>query len=196
MNSNFENRPSPTGNFDVLARLSNLDSSGPIVRAMSDIDGVTRVVAAGRIIVGSDQELGQVYAMTCDDARGSVKLDAPCTTGSIYLGQGLPGVDTVTLATPDDRGPPGSVITSSSTEYPDESIPGTYPVGGRVDASWITHTRNDAVLMVDQPPIPHHTLLLVTTDGSPGSLRRAIEGMRNRTVKGGAKVDHLEGLTA
>ena len=34
--------------------------------------------------------------------------------------------------------------------------------------------------MVDQPPIPHHTLLLVTTDGSSGSLRRVMEGLRSR----------------
>ena len=177
--ANIINLPPPTGDFDVLAELPNLRDSEPIVRAMEDIDGVTRVVAAGRIIVDSNH-LVQVSAMTCDDARGSVKLDAPCTTGSIYLGQGLPSMDTVTLAAPVRRGPPGSVIVSSSTDYTDESIPGTYPVGGRVEASWITHTRWEAVLMVDQPPIPHHTLLLVTTDGKPGSLRRVMEGFRNR----------------
>ena len=181
VNSNLKNLPSPIGTFDVLAHLPNLNSSEPIVRAMSDIDGVSRVVAVGRIIADSDQKLGWVYTMTCDDARGSVKLDAPCTTGSIYLGQGLPGVDTVTLAAaPDVGAPPGYVILSRSADYTDESIPGAYPVGGRVDASWIAYTRRGAVLMVDQPPIPHHTLLLVTTDGSAGSLRRVMEGFRDR----------------
>ena len=179
VSSNLKNLPVPIGTFDVLARLPNLASSEPIVRAMSDIDGVTRVVAVGKIIVDSDQGIRHVYAMTCDDARGSVKLDAPCTTGSIYLGKGLPGMDTVTLAH-DVGGPPGSVILSSSTDYTDESIPGTYPVGGRVDASWIAYGRAEVVLMVDQPPIPHHTLLLVTTDGSTRSLRRVMEGFRNR----------------
>ena len=171
--ANILNLPPPTGDFDVLAELPNLESSGPIVRAMEDIDGVTRVVAAGRILVESDQELGQIYAMTCEDARGSVRLDVPCAAGNIYLGQGLPDMDTVTLAAAELS--PGS--NSSPT---DESVPGTYPVGGRVDASWITLERSAVLLMVDQPPIPHHTLLLVTTDGSQGSLRRVMEGLRSR----------------
>ena len=38
--------------------------------------------------------------MTCEDASGSVELDAPCTAGSIYLEQGLPDIDAVTLALP------------------------------------------------------------------------------------------------
>ena len=157
----------------MLAELPNLESPGPIVSAMSDIEGVTRVVAVGRILVESDQEIGQLHTMTCDDARGSVRLDAPCTEGSIYLGQGVPDMDTVTLVAAD-------LWPESNSSPTDESVPGTYPVGGRVEASWITLTRSDVVLMVDQPPIPHHTLLLVTTDGSPGSLRRVMEGLRNR----------------
>ena len=68
---------------------------------MSDIEGVTRVVAVGRILVESDQEIGRLHTMTCDDARGSVRLDAPCAAGSIYLGQGLPDMDTLTLAAAD-----------------------------------------------------------------------------------------------
>ena len=171
--ANILNLPPPTGDFDVLAELPNLESPGPIVSAMSDIEGVTRVVAVGRVLVESDQEIGQLHTMTCDDARGSVRLDAPCTEGSIYLGQGVPDMDTVTLAAAD-------LWPESNSSPTDESVPGTYPVGGRVDASWITLTRSDVVLMVDQPPIPHHTLLLVTTDGSPGSLRRVMEGLRSR----------------
>ncbi len=171
--ANILNLPPSTGDFDVLAELPNLESSGPIVRAMSDIEGVTRVVAVGRILVESDQEIGQLYTMTCDDARGSVVLDAPCTAGSIYLGQGLPDIDTVTLVAAD-------LLPGSNSSPTDESVPGAYPVGGRVDASWITVQRSDVVLMVDQPPIPHHTLLLVTTDGSPGSLRRVMEDLRGR----------------
>ena len=125
--ANIDNRPSPTGNFDLLARLPSLEASEPIVRAMEDVDGVTRVVAVGQINVGSFESVGQVWTMTCDDARRSVKLDAPCATGSVYLGQGVPHTDTVTLVPDDDQGPPGSVSSSSGT---DESIPGTYPVGG------------------------------------------------------------------
>ena len=170
--ANIYNLPPSTGDFDVLAELPNLSDYEPIVSAVEDIDGVTRIVAVGRILVESDQELGQLYAMTCDDAHGSVKLDAPCTAGSVYLGQGLPDMDTVTLAAADLD--PGSNLSPT-----DESVPGTYPVGSRVDASWITLVRTDYVLMVDQPPIPHHTLLLVTTDGKPGSLRRVMEGFRS-----------------
>ena len=171
--ANILNLPPSTGDFDVLAELPNLESSGSIVRAMSDIEGVTRVVAVGRILVESDQEIGQLYTMTCDDARGSVVIDAPCTAGSIYLGQGLPNIDTVTLVAAD-------LLPGSNSSPTDESVPGAYPVGGRVDASWITVERSDVVLMVDQPPIPHHTLLLITTDGSPGSLRRVMEDLRSR----------------
>ena len=88
-------------------------------------------------------------------------------------GAGLPDIDAVTLAAAD-------LYPGSNSSPTDESVPGTYPVGGRVEASWITLARNDVVLMVDQPPIPHHTLMLVTTDGSPGSLRRVMEGLRKR----------------
>ena len=112
--------------------------------------------------------------MTCDDAVGSLKLDSPCVVGSVYLGQDAPDTDTVTLVEGDRDYPPGF------TPFLDESIPGSYPVEGRVTASWFYRDRNDAILMVDERPIPNHTLLLVTTDGEPGSLRRVIEGLRDR----------------
>ena len=172
--ANIDNRPPTTGDFDLIARLPNLKESGPIVRAMEEIDGVTRVVAVGRINVGSREGLGQVWTITCDDAGGSVKLDSPCVAGSIYLGQDAPDTDTVTLLQDDADYPPGFV------PFLDDSIPGSYPVSGRVTASWFYRDRNDVVLMVDERPIPNHTLLLVTTDGESGSLRRVIEGLRDR----------------
>ncbi len=175
--ANIDNRLPPTGNFDLLARLPSLEASGPIVRAMEDVDGVTRVVAIGRINVGSFESVGQVWTMTCNDARGSVKLDAPCAAGNVYLGHGVPHTDTVTLVPDDNLGPPGSVSNSSGT---DESVPGTYPVGGRVTASWFYRERDDVVLMIEEHPTPNHTLLLVTTDGKPGSLRRVLERLRSR----------------
>ena len=174
MYANIDNRPPATGDFDLIARLPNLRDSKPIVRAMEAIDGVTRVVAVGRINVGSIEGLGQVWTMTCDDADGSVKLDTPCVAGSVYLGLDALETDTMTLLETDAEYPPGF------TPFLDESIPGSYPVGGRVTASWFYRDRNDAVLMVDEQPIPNHTLLLVTTDGEPGSLRRVIEGLRDR----------------
>lgn len=172
--ANFDNRPPPTGDFDLIARLPSLRDPGPIVRAMEKIDGVTRVVTVGRINVGSAEELGQVWTMTCDDAGGSVKLNSPCVSGSVYLGQDAPDVDTVTLVEEDEDYPPGFI------PFLDESIPGSYPVTGRITASWFYRDRNDAVLMVEELPVPNHTLLLVTTDGEPGSLRRVIEGLRDR----------------
>lgn len=172
--ANFDNRPPSTGDFDLIARLPSLRDSEPIVRAMEEIDGVTRVVTVGRINVGSAEGLGQVWTMTCNDADGSVKLDSPCVAGSFYLGQDAPDTDTVTLVEDDEEYPPGFI------PFLDESVPGSYPVGGRVTASWFYRDRNDAVLMVDELPVPNHTLLLVTTDGEPGSLRRVIEGLRGR----------------
>ncbi len=172
--ANFDNRPPSTGDFDLIARLPSLRDSEPIVRAMEEIGGVTRVVAVGRINVGSAEGLGQVWTMTCNDADGSVKLDSPCVAGSFYLGQDAPDTDTVTLVEDDEEYPPGFI------PFLDESVRGSYPVGGRVTASWFYRDRNDAVLMVDELPVPNHTLLLVTTDGEPGSLRRVIEGLRGR----------------
>ena len=172
--ANIDNRPPSTGDFDLIARLPNLRDSEPIVRAMEEIDGVTRVVAVGRINVDSAEGLGQVWTITCDDADGSVKLDSPCVAGSVYLGQDAPDTDTVTLVEDDEDYPPGFV------PFLDESIPGSYPVAGRVTASWFYRDRSDALLMVEERPIPNHTLLLVTTDGEPSSLRRVIEGLRDR----------------
>ena len=62
----------------------------------------------------------------------------------------------------------------------DEDVLGTYPVAGQVTASWITGERDEAVMIVDEQPIPNHTLLLVSTDGKPGSLRGVIDGLRVR----------------
>ncbi len=169
--SNFDNRPPPTGDFDMLVRLPTLRVSEPIVQAMEAIDGVTRVVAVGRINV--DQERGLVYVMTCDDVRGSVTLDALCTAGSVFLGHGIPDMDTVTLRYK-------TYPNSFGRAEGDPSIPGTYPVGGHIMAAWFYGERNDIVLMVEERPTPDHTLLLITTDGEPGSLRRVIEGLRER----------------
>lgn len=174
--ANIDNRPPPTGDFDVLAPLPNLRDSKPIVRAMEDVDGVTRVVAAGRINAESNPLLGQLWTMTCDDARGSVELDAPCAAGNVYLGHDSPDTDTVTLFAADLPPEPGE-----ESYFIDESIPGSWPVAGRVTAAWFHQQRDDVVLMVDEPPVPHHTLLLVTTDGKPGSLRRVMEGLQGRT---------------
>ncbi len=170
--SNIDNRPPPTGDFDVLARLPTLDSSGPIVGAMSDVDGVTRVVAIGRASVYIDEYEGRVYTMTCDDARGSVKLEGPCEVGSVYPVRRLLDADTVTVTA--QRPFPGMEPDT------DTSIYGTRPVGGRVIASWLPATSNiQAVLITDESPA-RHEVLLITTDGAPGSLRRVIEGLRSR----------------
>ena len=168
--SNFENRPPPVGNYAALAELPNLESPGPIVRAMSDVDGVTRAVAVGRHPVFVGDHSASLYTMTCDEAKGMVELDAPCAAGRIYLPQRRAGVDAVRIgdANPDDPG------------FTDPSLPGVYPVGGQVTAAWIAVSSNKAILMVDERPTPNHALLLVATDGSPGSLRRVMETFRSR----------------
>ena len=167
--SNFDNRPPPIGSFDVAVDLPNLTSPELIVREVSSIDGVTRVVSMGRIPVDMDGEDTSLYTMTCDDVPGSLKLNAPCAVGSIYVADSRIDADTVTVA-----------AHPLVVEQTDETVPGIYPVAGQVTASWIAGERDEAVLIVDQHPTPFHTFLLVTTNGEPGSLRRTIEVLRNR----------------
>ena len=173
--ANFDNRPPPTGNFHVMAEYVDLNSPEQVVSAVSDYDGVTRIVSVGETPVYIDEYEGTLYTMTCDDVRGSIKLSGPCKVGTIYPVRRLLDADhsgPLTLATsyPGGSGP-----------KMDPSIPGVYPVGGRVTASWINAVSNiRAVLIVDQQPVPFRTSLLITTDGNPSSLRRVIEGLRNR----------------
>lgn len=161
--SNFDDRPTPAGTFDVVADLPNLTSPESIVRAVEGFDGVTRVVSVGRSPVFIDDHDTSVYTMTCGDVPGSVNLDAPCAAGSIYLSRQTeaPSV-TVTKGHPDA----------------DDSLAGVYPVGGQVASSWISGDR--AVLIVDQQPTPFHATLLITTDGAPDSLRRVMQGLRSQ----------------
>ena len=174
MYANIDNRASATGEFDVLARLPTLMSPESVVRAIEDIDGVTRVVQVERVSVEVDGNETMVFMMTCDDVRGSVELDASCVAGNVYMASRLArrtDVDRVTL--------------SYGEEFPgepekDPSIPGTYAVGGQVTAPWFTREADDVVLIVEEQPVTNYTILLVTTDGEPGSLRRVIEGFRDR----------------
>ena len=170
--ANFDNIPPPVGNFDVLIRLPNLRSYESVVRAFEGIHGVERVVPVGRIPVRIDGHETSVYTMTCEDAHNSVRLDAPCAAGTVFLARSG-GADTVTVAAYASQYPGGGSTT-------DVDVLGTYPVAGQVTASWITGERDEAVLIVDERPIPNHTILLVTTDGKPGSLRGVIDGLRDR----------------
>ena len=171
--ANFDNRPPPTGNFHVMAEYVDLNSPEQVVSAVSDYDGVTRIVSVGETPVYIDEYEGTLYTMTCDDVRGSIKLSGPCKVGTIYPVRRLLDADTVTVSAHSYPGGSGPKM--------DPSIPGVYPVGGRVTASWINAVSNiRAVLIVDQQPVPFRTSLLITTDGNPSSLRRVIEGLRNR----------------
>ena len=172
--ANIDNRVSVTADFDVLARLPTLMSPEPVVRAMEDIDGVTRVVQVERPHVEIDGNETAVFTMTCDDVRGSVELDAPCVVGNVYLASRLAR-----------RTDADSLTLSYGIEFPsapekDPSIPGTYSVGGQATAPWFDSEVHDVVLIVDEQPITNYTILLITTDGAPGSLRRVIEGLRDR----------------
>ena len=174
MYANIDNRASATGEFDVLASLPTLMSPESVVRAMEGIDGVTRVVSMERVSVEVDGNETRVFMMTCDDVRGSVELDASCVVGNVYLAAGLArrtDVDRVTLSY-------GEVYPGAPEKDP--SIPGTYTVGGQVTAPWFTREADDVVLIVEEQPVTNYTILLVTTDGEPGSLRRVIEGFRDR----------------
>ncbi len=164
--SNFDDRPPPVGSFDVVAQLEDVTGDRPlerIVRTVAGFDGVTRVVPVARHPAGVDGEDRSLYTLTCDDVTGSVELDTPCSVGSIYLsGQ----TESTTV-----------LVTTNPLSGTDASIPGVYPVGGRITASW---TEGRAVLIVYLHPPSEHGLLLVTTDGTPESMRHVMQGLRRQ----------------
>ena len=168
--ANFANRPPATGDFHVLAEFFDPPLSEPMLRAVSRYEGVTRVVPIGKIRgVSIGEYEGGLYTMTCEDVPGSVKLDGPCVVGNIYPVRRLTDADTVTVWVNPERLPPGI------------DISGTYPVGGRVTASWLPASSNiQAVLITDESPVGTGIFLLITTDGEPASLRRVIEGLQAR----------------
>ena len=174
--SNFDNRPPPVGNFDVVAQFDRVTPDGVtpdvvardtfferIVGTVAGIDGVNRVVSVARHPASVDGEDRSLYTMTCGDVPGSVELDAPCASGSIYLSR---QTESATV-----------MVTTDPRSGVDLSIPGIYPVGGQITASW---TEGRAVLIVDRQPPSEYGLLLVTTDGAPESLRHVIQGLRNQ----------------
>jgi len=175
--ANIDNRASVTADFDVLARLPTLMSPESIVGAMEDVDGVTRVVHVERPFLEVEGYETVAFTMTCDDVRGSVELDAPCMVGNVYLAANLArrtDVESVTLSYGNEFFP------GSDEDEKDQSIPGTYSVGGQVKAPWFDRDLDEVVLIVDEQPVTNYTILLITTDGEPGSLRRVIEGLRDR----------------
>ncbi len=171
--ANFANRPPATGDFHVMAEFFDPPLPEPMLRAVSRYEGVTRVVPIGEtrgVSIGEYE--GGIYTMTCDDISGSATLDGPCVVGNIYPVRRLVDAETVTLWVK----PPGSF--SNSVE--DAALSGTYPVGGRITASWLPASSNiQAVLIVEERPTPFR-ILLITTDGEPGSLRQVFEGLRER----------------
>ena len=179
--ANIDNRPPPTGNFHLMAEIIHVTSREQLVRAVAGYDGVTRVVLVGENRgVFIDEYEGGIYTMTCDDVPGSVKLEGPCTVGSIYPVRRLTDVDSVRVWVDPQRHPP-SMSSSDSGSDADTDLSGTYPVGGRVTASWLPATSNiQAVLILDEPLATTRTILLITTDGEPSSLRSVIEGLQAR----------------
>lgn len=163
VSANFQGTPPPVGNFDVFVNLPNLTSPASMVRHVDGVDGVTRTVTAGRIPVDINGKETSLYTLACNDVPGSIVLDAACAVGNIYLASEADAAS-VTLA----------------NRYPetDASIPGVYPVGGRVTGSWVPST--GAVLIVDplRRPTPDHTILLITTDGASESLRHVMQGLQ------------------
>ena len=224
--ANINNRPPPTGDFDVMAKIIDVTPRGGLVqrvakiidvtpreelvqavaelidatpreelaRAMAEFivvtsreelvqavagyNGVTRVVQVERTSAFIGEYEGGLYTMTCDGARGSVKLEGPCAVGNIYPVRRLADADAVSVR-PSHPGP--GMGASDSAPDPGTILSGTYPVGGRVIASWLRAGSNiQAVLITDEPTIGNRTFLFITTDGEPGSLRRVFEGLRER----------------
>ena len=176
--ANIDNRPPPTGDFDVMAEFIDVTSREELVHAVASYNGVTRVVQVERTSVFIDEYGGGLYTMTCDGARGSVKLEGSCAVGNIYPVRRLADADAVSVR-PSHPGP--SMGAPDSDPDPGTILSGTYPVGGRVTASWLPATSNiQAVLITDEPTIGNRTFLLITTDGEPASLRRVFEGLQAR----------------
>ena len=177
--ANIENRPPATGNFHFRAEFIDVISREQLVWAVAGYDGVTRVVPVGEtrgVSIGEYE--GGIFTMTCDDVPGSVKLEGPCVVGNIYPVRRLADADTVKVWSDPQRYPPSM---SDSGSDADTDLSGTYPVGGRVTASWLPATSNfQAVLIVDELSTTTKTNLLITTDGEPSSLRRVIEGLQAR----------------
>ena len=170
--ANFANRPPATGDFHVVAEFFDPPLPGPMLRAVSRYEGVTRVVPVGRTRGATIGEYeGGIYTMTCDDVPGSAELSGPCVVGNIYPVRRLVDAETVSVQV---KPPPSSDSVEVTT------LSGTYPVGGRVTASWLPASSNiQAVLIVEERPTSFH-ILLITTDGEPGSLRQVFEGLRER----------------
>ena len=153
------------GDFDVVATLDGRMEALQLDRTVADVtayEGVTRVVP----VVRHPTADRLVYTMTCDDAPGSVELDAPCTPGSVYLSEPAGETDVIVRTHP--------LLYGEDGELP---IAGVYPVAGRVTASWI---RGYSLLMVERQHPSKYGSLLVTTDGARNSLKTAIQGLRGR----------------
>ena len=151
--------------MEQRARSEEGDWHEAIMRRVAGYDGVTRVVYAGRFA-------GNVYTMTCYDAPGSVELDAPCVSGSIYVQRPAEEANVLVGA---PSGPPGESLMPDLTE----AIEGVYPVEGRVTASWMTVFGQGPVLMVDSQPTSEFGVLLVSIDGARKSMRRVMLGLRD-----------------
>ncbi len=156
---------SAVGAFDVVATLDGqMMEDLPLDRTVAEVaayHGVTRVVPVGSHPTADRS----IYTLTCDDAPGSVELDAPCVPGSVYLSEPTGETDVL--------------VRSASYPGAEESpIEGVYPVAGYVTASWL---RDYSLLIVERQPPTEFGLLLVTTDGAKDSLKTAIQGLRSHS---------------
>ena len=190
--SNYDPRPPDIGDFDIVAWVrgdTDVTSMQRVGDAAESYEGVTRVVHVGspRVSAGARHVL---YTMTCEDAPGSVKLDAPCEARRVYL-SGVPfvGLDRVDTSVDSmlvtDFSPPFPLPPTIPPEYRDvvppplppfpEHLTGSIPVGGIFTSSW---AGNIPVMMVDEQPPVENGVLLITTDGKGESMRRVIHGLR------------------
>lgn len=190
--SNYDPRPPDVGDFDIVAWVrgdTDVTSMERVGDAAEGYEGVTRVVHVGspRVSVNGRNFL---YTMTCEDAPGSVELDAPCEAGRVYL-SGVPfaagsqRVDTSldSVLVTDDS--PSFPLATIPPEYRDvvppphppfpEHLTGSIPVGGIVTSSW---SGDISVMMVDEHPPVENGILLITTDGQGESMRGVIQGLR------------------
>ncbi len=184
-------RPTPdVGTFDIAVRLdSSATPLEPVAEAAALYHGVTRAVYSSRVRARVNGEFTWVHTMTCEDAPGSVELNAPCAVGSIYLQEPSGATDVMVEADLEvisgyrtvDRGDGTMIELAVMVPDPDETVSGMHPVGGTVTASWIPGDGDDAVLIVDEHPASaQFGYVLVTTDGERESMRTVIQGLRSK----------------
>ncbi len=170
--ASFNDTAEPTGDFDAVAEIFNVNDRAEAETAaasVASLRGITNVTTVSRAFKLADGHKTLVYGASCDGLRRIADLPDGCQPGMAYIPDVSQRNQTV-IELPDTYG-------FGNRERPG-AIVGTYPMGGRISASWVGH--NDIVVShatPDADPIAL-SLLFITTDGSDQGLRSVLVGSR------------------